>query len=611
MAKSTQNIRNVAVIAHVDHGKTTLVDALLKQTHVFRDNQKEMTEERILDSNEVERERGITILDKNCAIEYEGIKINIVDTPGHADFSGEVERTLSMVDGVLLIVDAQEGPMPQTRFVLKKALEAHLTPIVVINKIDKKHARIDYVKSKTENLFLELAQDESQLDFPILYAIGKDGRVFSEPPASLDDAADVKPLLDTIISTIPSPEDNNDKPFKMTIASLEYDEHLGKLAVGKAHQGKLATKDKITLSSAPTTSYKVEKLFVSKGLGKELVDDVITGDIIFIAGVKDIKIGDTICDPKDTTPLESIQIGEPTITITIGANTSPFSGREGEFTTGRQLGERLEKELEKNLSLKMKKLESGKFKVSGRGELHLAILLENLRREGYEFEVERPQVIIKEIDGEKHEPVEEVTILVPTEYVGTINQELGKRYAKLISMQPINDQETEFIYEAPTRAIIGLRSLLITLTKGTVIFSSQVTGFAPLGKPIPKIRSGALIASQSGDALSYGLQAAQERGVTFIHPGDKVYEGMIVGKNSKDEDIQVNVCKGKKLTNMRSTSSDGIIQLTPPLELTIDKCLDFIENDELVEITPDSLRLRKKHLSELERKRASRTRTDI
>ncbi len=611
MAKKTENIRNVAVVAHVDHGKTTLVDALLKQTHVFRDNQKEMAEERILDSNDLERERGITILAKNCAIEYEGVKINIVDTPGHADFSGEVERTLSMVDGVLLIVDAQEGPMPQTRFVLKKALEAYLTPIVVINKIDKKHARIDYVKSKTENLFLELAQDESQLDYPTLYAIGKEGKVFNEPPNDLNAEADVKPLLDTIIATIPCPENNNDKPFKMTVASLEYDEHLGKLAVGKVRQGELSVKDKVTLSRTPGINYKVEKLFVSKGLGKELVQNIYTGDIVFIAGVKDIKIGDTICDPQDTTPLDLIQIGEPTITITIGANTSPFSGQEGEYTTGRQLGERLEKELERNLSLKMQKLENGKFKVSGRGELHLAILLENLRREGFEFEVERPQVIIKEIDGQKHEPIEEITILVPTEYVGTINQELGKRYAKLVSMQPINDQETEFVYEAPTRAVIGLRSLLTTLTKGTVIFSSQVTGFAPLGKPIPKIRSGALIASQSGDALSYGLQAAQERGITFISPGDRVYEGMIVGKNSKSEDIQVNVCKGKKLTNMRSTSSDGIIQLTPPMELTIDKCLDFIENDELVEITPKSLRLRKKHLSELDRKRASRANANI
>lgn len=611
MVINTENIRNVAVIAHVDHGKTTLVDALLKQTHVFRDNQKEMTEERILDSNDLERERGITILAKNCAIEYNNVKINIVDTPGHADFSGEVERTLSMVDGVLLIVDAQEGPMPQTRFVLKKALEAHLTPIVVINKIDKRHARTDYVKQKTENLFLELAHDESQLEFPVLYAIGKDGRVFAEPPADLDQKADVTPLLDTIISAIPAPHANSEKPFKMIVASLEYDEHLGKLAVGKVHQGTLSSKEKIMVARDTNTSYKVEKLFVSKGLERELVETVITGDIVFIAGVKDIKIGDTLCNPQDTTPLESIKIGEPTITITIGANTSPFAGREGEFTTGRQLGERLEKELEKNLSLKMEKLESGKFKVSGRGELHLAILLENLRREGYEFEVERPQVIIKDVDGVKHEPIEEVTILVPTEYVGVINQELGKRYANLISMQPMNDQETEFIYEVPTRAIIGLRSLLITQTKGTVIFSSQVQGFAPLGKPIPKSRSGALIASQSGDALSYGLEAAQERGITFINPGDKVYEGMIVGKNSKEEDIQVNVCKGKKLTNMRSKSSDGIIQLTPPLELTIDKCLDFIENDELVEITPESLRLRKKHLSELERKRASRSRTDI
>ncbi len=600
------NIRNVAVIAHVDHGKTTLVDALLKQTHVFRENQEEMQQERILDSNDQERERGITITAKNCAIEYQGTKINIIDTPGHADFSGEVERTLGMADGALLIIDAQEGPMPQTRFVLRKAFEIGLKIIVVINKIDKPYARVPHVIQKTEGLFLELANSEKQLEFPILYAIARKGRVYKELPSDLEAPSDVTPLLETIIKEVPAPLQNSEGRFSMVVSSFDYDSHLGKILIGKVHSGAIKQGDKIVIAPNTLKVYKAEKVFVNQGLGRVEAESVSSGDIVAISGVADARIGDTIADPNDPTPLPTIVIGEPTIHITIGANTSPLSGQEGEFTTSRQLEERLNKELERNLSLRMSKLPSGKFKVSGRGELHLAVFLETLRRDGYELEVEKPEVIIKEIDGVKKEPVEELSIIVPSEHVGAINQELGRRYAALIQTEPINEREVEFIYHIPTRALMGLRSLLMTATKGTAVVSSQFLSYEPTGKPIPKTRSGVLIAAESGPALSYGLQAAQGRGITFIDAGTLVYEGMIIGKNAKSEDISINVCKGKKLTNMRSSSSDGIIRLAPPVTLSLEKCLDFLENDELLEITPVSLRLRKKFLTELDRKRESR-----
>lgn len=601
-----QNIRNIAVIAHVNHGKTTLIDALLKQTHVFRDNQKEMQAERILDSDDIERERGITILAKNCAIKYKGVKINIIDTPGHADFSGEVERTLGMAEGALLIIDAQEGPMPQTRFVLRKAFELGLKPIVVINKIDKKYARIPYVIDKTESLFLELATSETQLSFPILYAVGRDGKVFENVPSSLSAPADITPLLEKIIDYIPRPKVAKNKGFKMLVSSFDYDPYVGRIVIGKIHQGTIQKGKKVILTSTPNQIITVEKLFASQGLKRKEIDSAESGDIISFTGARKANIGDTVSEPGDTTPLPGIKIGEPTIHITISPNTSPFSGKEGEFSTNRQLEERLNKEVQKNLSLRVVKKTDGKFKVSGRGELHLAVFLENLRRDGYEMEVEKPKVIIKEIDGQKMEPIEELNIIVPQEYVGVINQELGKRYATLIRTEPINEKEVEFIYHIPTRALIGLRSVLMTATKGTMLFSSQIIDHKPLGKIIPKMRSGALIASKSGNALSYGLNAAQKRGVTFIEPGTAVYEGMIIGKNAKDNDIAVNVCKGKQLTNMRSKSSDGIIQLTPPTTLSLERSLDFLEDDELLEITPLSLRFRKKELTELDRRRFQR-----
>ena len=596
-------IRNIAVIAHVDHGKTTLIDAMLKQTHTFRENQEEMGMERILDSNDLERERGITILAKNCSITYKGVKINIIDTPGHADFSGEVERTLSMADGALLIVDAQEGPMPQTRFVLKKALELNLKIIVVINKIDKKYARIDEVVKRVESLFLELAKTDTHLDFSILYAIGRRGVVYTQEPSDVNQGGDVIPLLDMIVSIIPPPQGDATKVFKMLISSIDYDPHFGRIAIGKIAQGKVNVGQKVILTTSAQKIWKVEKIMTAKGLVKEDTNQAEAGDIVYIFGVDNVQIGLTISDPSDTTSLPAFSISEPTLHIVMGPNTSPFAGHEGTYTTSRQIGQRLEKELESNLSLRVEFLNNGKFKISGKGELHLAVLLETLRREGFEMEVGKPEVITKLIGGVKSEPIEEVDIIVPNEFVGVITQELGKRQGMLEKMESLNESETEFIYIIPTRTIIGLRSLLLTQTKGTVIFSSVVMGYEPAGKALSKTRRGALISANDGETLAYGLQNAQGRGVTFVEPGTTVYEGMIVGVNSKDEDINLNVCKGKKLTNMRSKASDGIIQLVPAIILSIEQSLDFLESDELLEITPVSIRLRKKQLTELERKR--------
>ncbi|MBP9703071.1 GTP-binding protein [Candidatus Woesebacteria bacterium] len=601
-----KDIRNVAVIAHVDHGKTTLVDAMLKQTHTFRDNSGEMTQTTILDSNTLERERGITILAKNCSVFYNDIKINIIDTPGHADFSGEVERTLSMADGALLIVDAQEGPMPQTRYVLKKALKQNLKIIVVINKIDKQYARVDYVIGKIETLFLELAHDESHLEFPVLYAVGRDGKVFDKLPEqySSELPGDVRPLMDKIVSYFASPVTNVDSTFKMLISSIDYNPHMGRIAIGKITQGSIKTGQSIILTNRPTKPYSVQRLLLADGLGKVEVDEARTGDIVGIPGLTDVQIGLTVSDPSDTTAYPTQEISEPTLHMTVGANTSPIAGREGKFVTSRQIEERLEKELESNLSLKVEKLDNGKYKVSGRGELHLSVLLETMRREGYEMEVGKPEVITKKDEnGIKIEPVEEVNIVVPNDYQGVINQEMGKRYGVMISMAPISDTEVEFVYRIPTRNIIGLRTLLLTQTKGTVLFSSQVDGYEPVGKELPKIRSGVIVASHSGDSLAYGLAAAEERGVLFVGPAVPVYEGMIVGQSPKEQDVRMNVCKGKQLTNMRSKASDGVIQLTPPTILSLEQSIDFLENDELLEITPISLRLRKKNLTGIENNR--------
>lgn len=594
------SIRNVAVIAHVDHGKTTLVDALLKQTHIFRQNEAEMKKERILDTNDLERERGITIMAKNCAIFYKDTKINIIDTPGHADFSGEVERTLSMADGALLIIDAQEGPMPQTRYVLKKALALNLKIIVIINKIDKKFSRVEEVKRKTEDMFLELATNEAQLDFPILYAVGRHGKVFKENPGDYSPSlpGNVIPLLEAILQYIPPPKIKKQAPFKMLISSLNYNRYWGRVVVGKIGEGEVEPLQKVVILQKPNQRFTIERVMLTEGLKQVAVEKAVSGDIASLTGIPKAQMGQTIADISlaGSFPYQAQSISAPTLSIIIAPNTSPFVGQEGEFVTSRQIKERLEKEVENNISLKVDFLGEGKFKVSGRGELHLSIFLETMRREGYEMEVSEPEVILKENNGIQEEPVEEVNIIVNKKYVGIINQEMGKRHALLKSTRPISLSEVEFVYHLPTRALIGLQSLLVPLTKGSLIFSSQVIGYQKLGSALPRFRSGALVASQSGQVYSYGLEKAQGRGITFVKPADNVYMGMIVGQAAKEYDIRVNVCKNKHLTNMRAKAADMIIQLAPPRILSLEQCLDFIRSDELLEITPKSLRLRKRNL---------------
>ncbi len=604
---SQQNIRNIAVIAHVDHGKTTLVDALLKQTHTFRDNQEEMGQERILDSNDLERERGITILAKICAIDYQGTRINIIDTPGHVDFSGEVERTLGMADGALLIVDAQEGPMPQTRFVLKKALELNLKLIVVINKIDKQYARVREIEHKLSDLFLELATHDDHLEFISLYAVGRAGTVFEDLPENADQSGSVEPLLKAIIETIPAPQAEHEKPFKMLISALDYDNHVGRIVIGKIVQGSVSSGQRVVILGASTPNANVESVMVAHGLERVKVESATAGDIVAITGLGKATIGSTITDPSDLEILPTLAVTPPTLAMTLGPNTSPFAGKEGQFTTSRQLGERLTRELENNVSLRVEPLDNGQFRLAGRGELHLSILLETMRREGYEMEVGKPEVVTKRIDGVEQEPVEELTIVVDNEYVGAISQELGKRQAQLLSMEPMNEKEVMFNYRLPTRSMLGLRSYLMTQTKGTLLFSSQFSGFEPLGQPLPKMRKGALIAAVTGKAVEYGLRTLKGRGLSFVQPGVQVYEGMIVGQNARDDDIAVNVCKEKNLTNHRSKSHQGITQLAPDVDMSLEQSIDFLERDELLEITPVSLRLRKKYLSDLDRRRAERS----
>lgn len=601
-----KEIRNVAVIAHVDHGKTTLIDAFLKQTHVFRENEEEMQETCILDSSDLEREKGITILAKNIAVNYKGVKINIIDTPGHADFSGEVERTLGMADGALLIIDAQEGPMPQTRFVLRKAIELNLKIIVVINKIDKPFANVAEAIEKTNDLFLELATEARHLEFPILFAVGRDGKAFAEMPQDCNDAGDVVPLLDAIIREIPAPKNDINGDFKMVISSLDYNTHIGRILIGKVHQGTVSPGLKVNLTHDPERTFTVQTVFVSEGLARKQVDKAEAGDIIGLTGVDEGNIGQTVACLGDYESLPAISISEPTLHIDIGPNTSPFAGRDGKASTSRQIEERLVREHETNLSLRLEKLPTAKLRVSGKGELHLAILLETLRREGHEVEVSRPEVITKTVDHVTKEPYEEVSITVPSIYEGVIIQELGKRLGQLIEMNPLANRETGFVYKMPTRATIGLRGVLLTATRGTAEFSAQVIGYEECGPVLPKTRQGVLISSETGPALSYGLSAAQARGVTFIDPGTDVYEGMIIGQNARENDLIINVTKGKKLTNMRSSTSDIMVQLVPPIKFSLEQSLGFIEDDELLEITPKSLRLRKKILTEGERHRHGR-----
>jgi GTP-binding protein len=597
-------IRNIAIIAHVDHGKTTLVDGLLKQSKTFRDNQAEMAQNLIMDSGELEHERGITITAKTTAVEYEGHKINIIDTPGHADFSGEVERTLNMADGCLLIVDAQEGPMPQTKFVLTKALELGLKPIVVINKIDKRDSRVAEVEDETANLFLDLAVTDDQLDFPVYYAIGRDGKAFAALPGNTDADADLTPIFDAIINHIPAPQASLELPFQMLVTSLSWDTFRGKYCVGRISRGTVSPGQAVVLArkDGSQINAKVESVFTSRGLERVPVNQANAGDVVWLTGIADAGIGETLCDPSNVEALPVMEIEAPTLKIAMRPNSSPFSGREGKFSTSRQIAARLRQELETNVSLQVEEKDAG-FIVSGRGELHLSVLIETLRREGYEFEVGRPEVVTKTTDGKTLEPVEELTIEVPDEFTGAISSELGARRAHMQQMVPTDRGVTRLIYAVPTRAMIGLRNTLLTATKGTVVMNSFLTGYEPMGESLPQLRNGALISAETGSATTYSLKTVEERGTAFIGPATKVYEGMVIGLNRRRDDMEINVTKEKKLTNVRASTTDMTTQLTPFTKLSLEEALDFIEPDELLEVTPASLRIRKKYLTAVERKR--------
>jgi GTP-binding protein len=598
-------IRNIAIIAHVDHGKTTLVDGLLKQSHTFRDNQAEMSQELIMDSGDQERERGITITAKVTAVQHSDYRINIIDTPGHADFSGEVERTLNMADGCILIVDAQEGPMPQTKFVLGKALAAELKPIVIINKIDKPGSRIHEVEDELADLFLELAVHEDQLHYPVYYAVGRAGKAWATAPDNLDADSSLEPIFEAIINDIPAPKIEADKPFQMLVTALAWDSYKGKYAVGRISRGQIKAGDQVVLckKDGSQARAKIEQVYMSHGVSKFEVPGGVAGDIVQLTGVADAQIGETIADAVQPEALPVMEVEAPTLQMYLGPNTGPFKGTEGEFTTSRQIGQRLTKELETNVGLRVADSGIG-FLVSGRGELHLSVLIETMRREGYEFEVGRPQVVTHQQDGQTQEPVEELIIEVPAEHVGTVQMELGQRRATLKEQFASPKGVTKLIYELPTRALLGLRNVLMTNTKGTVVMNSLITGYQPLGSSLPQLRNGVLIAFETGVTTPYALQTAEQRGTCFIGPSIKVYAGQIVGLNTRQEDMEINVCRTKHLTNMRSSSSDGVVQLTPPTILSLEQCLDFIENDELLEVTPESLRLRKRELDPNKRKRA-------
>ncbi len=603
----SKNIRNVAVIAHVDHGKTTLVDFMLKQSHTFRDNEAEMTQTTILDSNPLERERGITILAKNTAIYYHDYKINIIDTPGHADFSGEVERTLNMADGALLIIDAQEGPMPQTKFVLKKALELGLKIIVVINKIDKKLADINKTVEKTNDLFLELATHTHHLDFPVFYAIGREGKA-SVKLEDVQNATDLEPILNEIIKYIPAPN-VEEGDFQMVVTNLDYDTHKGKHVIGRIKRGNLVKGQSLVLidENEKKTPGKAESIRLSHGLKKIEVEEAFAGDIVDLTGFSTVTIGDTIADSKNPEALPRIQVEEPTIRITLFANSSPFAGKEGKYSNSRQIHERLIKELETNISLRLEQKDDG-FILSGRGELHLSILIETIRREGYEFQVGKPEVIIKIIDGKQMEPIEDLMIDIPDEFLGAVTAEVGGRKGQMTNMFSDGKGNTKIEYKIPSKNTLGIRTALLTSTKGTAVINVMFDKYEPLTPAINQTRNGVLIASEGGSALTYGLNNAQQRGITFVDAGTKVYEGMIVGENSRREDIEINVTKEKKQTNMRASTSDvNMGTLTPAVKMSLEQCLDFLEDDELLEVTPLNLRLRKKYLTRLERVRQGRT----
>ena len=601
--ENSQKIRNIAIIAHVDHGKTTMVDGLLKQSKTFRDNQAEMSQDLIMDSGDQEHERGITITAKQTSIFYGDYKINIIDTPGHADFSGEVERTLNMADGVLLIVDAQEGPMPQTKFVLSKSLELGLKPVVIINKIDKPSRRINEVLDEVSDLFLELAISDDQLQYSVYYAIGRDGKAWEKMPDNPSEHADLTPIFNAIIEDIPAPKVEQGS-FQMLVTSLQYDSFLGKYAIGRVARGNAKPGMQIALMKRgdQTINGRIDKIFGYRGLNREELQEAVAGDIVALTGIAEAHIGDTVADKQSPEALPTIDIESPTLSMYLGPNTSPMKGREGEFTTSRQIGDRLSREIETNVSLRVEENGIG-FTVSGRGELHLSVLIETMRREGYEFEVGRPRVVTVMIDGIEQEPVEELLIETGSEFIGAISQELGARRAEMRGQETTSSGSVRLTYILPTRALIGLRNVLLTATKGTVIMNSLPHGYQPLSGKLPRTRNGVLIAFEAGITTPYALQAAEARGELLVGAGTEVYAGMIVGIYNRQDDLEINVCRAKQLTNMRSKSSDGSVQLTPFTDFSLEQCLDFIEDDELLEVTPKNLRLRKRYLDSNERKR--------
>lgn len=596
-------IRNVAIIAHVDHGKTTLIDGLLKQTHSFRENQAEMTQTTILDKNDLEREKGITILAKNTAVFYGDYKINIIDTPGHADFGGEVERVINMADGAIILVDAAEGPLPQTKFVLQQAIKQKLKLIVLVNKIDRKDAEPERVLRQVEELILSLADDEAFLDFPVLYAIGREGKAWKSLPADPTEPADLRAVFEQIIETVPAPSADATKPFKMLVSNIDFDAYKGTYAIGKVAQGVVKKGQRLVKLAEHelVSTATVQLVMTSKGLDREEVAECQAGDIIALTGIEDVQIGQTLADPQDPTGFPMIKLTEPTLKIQVAANTSPFAGREGKFCTIRQIEERLLREKKTNIGLRIEQSPNGAgFMVAGRGELHLAILIETMRREGYELEVGKPQVILKEIDGKQCEPVEELTIDIDATFIGTLTEELGKRQAELLDS--ITDEKgiAHLIYRVSSRNLLGFRGDILTKTRGNGVFASRFIGYFPLMNVATKLRSGAIIATDSGNSTSYALEGMQNRGVSFIKPGVPVYEGMIVGLNKQQDDLEFNVCKAKKLTNVRS-NADIMIPLNAPMVLSLEQCLDFVEEDELLEVTPDNLRIRKRYLTRNER----------
>ncbi len=584
--------RNIAIIAHVDHGKTTLVDGMLTQTLELGHGQE--IAERAMDSNVLERERGITILSKNTAVEYEGVKINIVDTPGHADFGGEVERVLGMVDGCLLLVDAAEGPMPQTRFVLRKAIELGLKPIVVVNKIDRQDARPEEVVDLTFDLMAELGASDEQLDFPILYAVAREGKAYGD----LDDPQDdMRELFETILEQIPAPEVEIEQPFQMVVANLDYSDYLGRIVVGRVRRGKVRRGESVNLihKDGTMTKVRVAQPFTHLGLKRIEVEEVGSGDIVALSGIENAQIGETVADLLDPAALPIITVDEPTVSMVFQPNTSPFAGKEGKFVTSRHLGERLRREVQTNVSLRVEELRPDEFQVSGRGELHLSILLETMRREGYEVQVSAPEVITRQIDGKKHEPVEHLVIDVPEEFASAVIGILSSRRGNLLNMD-VQGSRTRVEFRIPSRALFGFRTQFLSMTQGTGIMNHVFDGYAPWAGEFKTRQNGSLVASEAGSAFAYSIWKLQDRGTFFITPATEVYVGMVVGEHAREQDLNINVCKNKKLTNVRSAGADDALNLTPPRKMSLEDALEYIGDDELVEITPSSIRLRKKIL---------------